>query len=146
MVNDVQKLRQETGAGVMECKRALEDANGDFEKAISLVKERGFTKAGAKASRATGTGYLETYVHNGRVGVLLELRCETDFVAKSDPFKKLARDIVMQIAAMRPETVEILQDQPYIKDESLTVGDIVKNMIAITGENIQIARFTRYEV
>jgi len=146
MINDVQKLREETGAGVMECKRALEDVGGDFQKAIVLVRERGFAKAEKKSERTTGTGYLETYIHNGRVGVLLELRCETDFVAKSDPFKLLAREIVMQIAAMRPQTVEELMNQPYIKDDKITIGEFIKQIIAKTGENIQIGRFSRYEV
>jgi elongation factor Ts len=87
MLSDIQKLREETGAGVMECKRALNDAAGDFTKAVELIKERGFAKADTKASRATGAGVLEAYIHNGRVGVLLDLRSETDFAAKSDPFR-----------------------------------------------------------
>jgi len=105
MISDVQKLREATGAGVMECKRALEDASGDFEKAVRLIEERGVVRAEKKADRATGAGLIESYIHNGRVGVLLELRSETDFVAHSEPFRNLAHELVMQIAAMNPKDV-----------------------------------------
>lgn len=146
MTNDVQKLRELTGAGVMDCKRALDDAKGDFEKAKKLIEERGVVKAEKKASRATGAGYLESYIHNGRVGVLLEVRCETDFVAHSDPFKQLARELSMQIAAMNPENVETFLKQPYIRDEKMTVDQLVKNTVAKVGENIRVERFCRYEL
>ena len=89
---------------------------------------------------------MESYVHNGRVGVLLEIRCETDFVAHSDPFKDLSRNLAMQIAAMNPENAKALLSQPYIKDESMTVQALIKSIIAKVGENIQIARFCRYEL
>lgn len=143
---DVQKLRESTGAGMMDCKRALDDAGGDFDKATLLINERGLTKAMKKADRATGAGLLESYIHNGRVGVLLELRCETDFVVRSEPFRELAHNLVMHIAAMNPENVLALLQQPYIKDPSLTIDALVKGTIAKTGENIQIAKFCRYEV
>ena len=146
MVNEVQKLRELTGAGVMDCKRALADARGDFDQAVKLIQERGFIVAEKKASRATGAGLLESYIHNGRVGVLLELRSETDFVAHSDPFKTLAHELVMQIAAMNPKDVAELLTQPYIKDEQMTANTLIKNTIAKVGENIQIARFCRYEL
>lgn len=143
---DVQKLREVTGAGVMECKKALQDAGGDFDKAIQIINERGLVKAEKKAGRSTGAGILESYVHNSRVGVLLELRCETDFVVRSEPFRELAHNLVMHIAAMNPESVETLLRQPYIRDEKLTIDALVKGVIAKTGENIQIARFCRYEL
>lgn len=144
--SDVQKLREMTGAGVMESKKALEDAGGDFEKAVQLINERGLVKAEKKAGRATGAAILESYIHNNRVGVLLELRCETDFVVHSDPFKELAHNLVMHIAAMNPENVEVLLKQPYIKDEKMTVDALIKGVIAKVGENIQVARFCRYEL
>lgn len=146
MINDVQKLREVTGAGVMECKKALGDARGDLDAAIKLIQERGFIKAEKKASRATGAGFLESYIHNGRVGVLMEIRCETDFVAHSDPFKELARNLAMQIAAMNPENTKALLGQLYIRDESITVEQLIKSAIAKVGENIKIERFCRYEL
>lgn len=144
--SDVQKLREMTGAGVMECKKALQDAAGDFDAAVKLINERGLVKAEKKASRTTGAAILESYIHNNRVGVLLELRCETDFVVHSDPFKQLAKELVMQIAAMNPENAEELLKQPFIKDEKLTIDSLIKGVVAKTGENIQVARFCRYEL
>lgn len=146
MTRDIQRLREITGAGVMECKKALADTKGDFDKATKLINERGVIKAEKKATRATGAGFLESYIHNGRVGVLLELRCETDFVAHSDPFKELAKNLAMQIAAMNPESVEGLLKQPFIKDESMTIENLIKGVVAKTGENIKIERFCRYEL
>ena len=143
---DVQKLREITGAGIMECKKALEDAKGDFDAAQKIIQERGLIRAEKKADRATGAGLLDTYIHNGRVGVLLDLRCETDFVVRSEPFKALAHDLVMHIAAMDPkDTAELLQ-QAYIKDPSLTIENLIKGVISKVGENIRIERFCRYAV
>lgn len=144
--SDVQKLREMTGAGVMECKKALQEAGGDFDKAIGIINERGLVKAEKKASRTTGAAILESYVHNNRVGVLLELRCETDFVVHSDPFKDLAHSLVMHIAAMNPENVEEMLKQPYIRDDKMTIDALIKGVVAKTGENIQVARFCRYEL
>lgn len=146
MLKDIQRLREITGAGVMDCKRALDDAQGDFEAALNLIRERGLVKAEKKSDRSTGAGLLETYVHNNRVGVLLELRCETDFVARAEAFRQLAHELVMQIAAMNPADVEILIKQPYIKDESMIIEDLIKKNIALLGENIKIERFCRYEL
>src|SRR3989344_5581633 len=123
---DVQKLREQTGAGIMDCKKALTDAAGDFDKAVGLIQERGFTKAEKKSARAANSGIIHSYVHNGRVGVLLELNCETDFVARNDAFKELAHNLVMQIASMNPQTDEELLAQPYIKDSSITVENVIK--------------------
>ena len=93
----------------MECKKALQDTGGDFDKAVSLIQERGLVKAEKKADRTTGAAILESYVHNNRVGVLLELRCETDFVVRSEPFRELAHNLVMHVAAMNPENIEYMQ-------------------------------------
>jgi elongation factor Ts len=143
---DIQKLREMTGAGVMDCKRALEEAGGNFDQAVKIIHERGLIKAESKSERKTGAGLLESYIHNERVGVLLELRCETDFVARSEPFRKLAHELAMQIAAMDPKDIPALLDQPYIKDESTKVGDIIKRVVAQTGENIKVERFCRYQL
>jgi len=146
MLTSIQKLREETGAGVMECKRALEETKGDFKKAKKVIYQSGLAKASKKSERSTGAGLLETYIHNQRVGVLLELRCETDFVAKNDVFKDLAHNLAMQIAAMSPENVEELLKQPSIKNEQETMEDLIKQHIAKIGENIRIERFCRYEL
>lgn len=146
MISDVQKLRETTGAGVMECKKALEEAGGNFDKAISIIHERGLVRAEKKSERTTGAGALESYIHNERVGVLLELRCETDFVARSKDFKDLAHDLVMQIASMDPKTIEELLVQQYIKDDSVTIEFLVKQTISKLGENIRVERFCRYEL
>ena len=146
MKNKIQELRRLTGAGVMICKRALEEAGGDLQKAIALVKKQGFAKAAEKAGRETGAGLVKAYVHNDKVGALLTLNCETDFVARSEPFRELAKNLTMQIVAMDPEDVDELLAQPYIRDESVTVNDLVKEVVLKTGENIKIGRFTRYEL
>ncbi len=146
MLDKIQKLREITGAGVVECQKALKDAAGDSNKALTLIKERGFVRAEKRKERQTGAGLLEAYIHNGRVGVLLEIRAETDFVARSKDFRELAHELVMQIAAMNPENVDELLKQMYIKDESFTVESLVKQAIAKMGENIRVERFTRYEI
>jgi len=142
----IQKLRDATGAGVMACKKALKEMNGNFEKAVELIKEWGLTKVEQKSGRSTGSGLLKTYIHNDRVGVMLELRCETDFVVRSDVFKGLAHNLAMQIAAMAPADVENLLSQLYIKDESVTVDTLIKEAIARLGENVKVERFCRYEL
>lgn len=146
MKEQIQKLREMTGAGVMECKKAMEKAGGDFDKAVSIIHEQGMVKAEGKKERMTGAGLLESYIHNERVGVLLELRCETDFVTRSKEFRELAHDLVMQIAAMNPSSVDDLLKQIYIKDETLVINDLIKRMVAKFGENIQVERFCRYEI
>ena len=144
--NDIQKLREETSAGVMECKRALTDAAGDFERAKALLNERGLAKVEKRAGRETGAGLIHAYIHNGRIGVLLDVRAETDFVVRSEPFQKLARELAMQISAMAPETVEDLLKQPYIRDEAKTVEQLIGETIALVGENIRVNKFARMEV
>lgn len=141
---DIKRLRDMTGAGVMEAKKALEEASGDIDKAVSIINERGIARADKKSERATGAGIFATYVHNDRIGVLLELRCETDFVARLDEFKALGRDLAMQVAATDPADAAEFLSASYIKDGSLTVENLIKGVIAKTGENIQIGRFCRY--
>jgi len=135
-----------SGAGVMECKRALEEAGGDFEKAMNLVREQGLTKVEKRSGREAGAGLVHSYVHNERIGVLVDLRAETDFVVRSEPFRKLVHDLAMHIAAAAPADVDELIGQPYIKDETKTVKDIVNEVIAQVGENIKINKFYRIEV
>ncbi len=142
----VQQLRLKTGAGIMECKKALMEANGDFDKAVEIVQERGVSKAEKRADREAGAGLVHSYVHNGRVGVLLELKCETDFVARNDEFKALAHNLVMQVASMNPQTNEELLASPYIKDPNTTVDGLIKSAIAKIGENIKVGKFIRYEI
>ena len=146
MNEEISKLREVTGAGVMDCKKALREAKGDFDKALQIIRERGAAIAEKRGERKTGAGVLESFVHNGRVGVLLELRTETDFVARSEPFQELAHEIVMQIAAMEPENAEALLKQSYIKDESMDVEGLINSVIAKVGENIKVERFCRYEL
>ena len=144
MTDDIKKLREVTGAGVVDCKKALEEAGGDFDSAKKIIFERGVIKAERKADRKTGAGLLETYIHNGRIGVLLELRCETDFVVRSEPFRWLAHELAMQLAAIDAASVDDLLQQPYMRDDSLTIGQLVKNTVAKTGENVKVERFCRY--
>ena len=143
-LDQLKKLREETSAGVSDCRQALEDAHGDFEKAKKLIIVRGVAKAEKKGGREASQGIIESYIHaTGKVGVLLELRCETDFVARTDDFKKLAHEIALQIAAMQPSSQEDLLQSPSIRDASVTMESLIKQAIARVGENITIARFTR---
>ncbi|MDI6717847.1 MAG: translation elongation factor Ts [Patescibacteria group bacterium] len=146
MTDDIKKLRDITGAGVMECKKAIEEAGGDIERAKAIIFERGLARAEKKSERATGSGLLESYIHNSRVGVLLELKCETDFVARNELFKELAHDIAMHIAALNPENAVELLKQNFVKNESITVEELIKSAIAKIGENIKVEKFCRYEL
>ena len=130
----------------MDCKRALEEAGDDFEKAVTIIHEKGIAKVEKRAGREAGAGMIYSYVHNERIGVLVDMRAETDFVVHSDPFKETIREIAMQIAAMAPENVESLLVQPYIKDEKRTIKDLVNEVIAKVGENIQVKTFSRIEL
>ena len=142
----VQKLREMTGVGVMDCRKALIEADGDVEAAKKIIGEKGLAKVEKRAGRETGAGLAYSYVHAGRIGVLLEMRAETDFVVRSEPFQKLAHELAMQIAAAAPTNVEELLAQPYIKDESKTVKDIVNTVIAQVGENVVVNQLYRIEV
>lgn len=143
---DVAALRERTGVGMMEAKKALVEAGGDMEKAIATLKARGAEVAGKKADRAAANGVIEVYAHDGRIGVLVEVRCETDFVARNQEFKDFAHDVAMQIASMNPQSVEELEGQPFIKDPNHTIRDLRHGLIQKIGENIQVKRFVRYEL
>ncbi len=143
----IKELRELTQAGFADCKNALEEAEGDMKKAQEILRKKGFEKAAKKGDRATGQGLVESYVHqNGKVGVLVSLLCETDFVARTDEFKFLAHEIAMQVAAMNPKDTAALLKQEYIRDGSRTINDLVTETIAKLGENIQLGSFSREEV
>lgn len=188
----VKELREKTGAGMMDCKKALVETDGNAEKAISVLREKGIAKAASKVGRTTAEGVIATYVHTGdKLGVMVEVDCETDFVARTDKFKTFARDIAMHIAASSPLCLSrknldatmiekereiyrqqalnegkpekiidkivdgrldkyyaevVLLEQPYVKDSDRTIGDLVKDMIAGLGENMEIRRFARFRL
>jgi elongation factor Ts len=188
----VAELRAKTGAGMMDCKKALEEAGGDFAKAEEILRVKYAAKADKRAERVASEGVIESYIHhNGKIGVMVELGCETDFVARTDDFKALAKDLCMHIAAARPlavskedlpadvvererriyeaQTAEekkpeavkakivegrlkkffeetVLLEQKFVKDDKLTVGDLVKALAGKTGENVQVRRFARLEL
>ncbi len=143
----LKKLRDATAASIADCRAALEETHGDYFKALAEIKKRAVAKAEKKADRATSAGLVETYIHQGgKVGVLVEVLCETDFVAKTDEFKSLSREVAMQIAAMNPKDVETLLTQEYIRDSSQTIGQLVKGVIGKLGENIAVKRFVRFEI
>lgn len=140
-------LRDETGASIMMIKKALIEAAGDREKALAVLKSLGEVAAAKKESRETHAGRVEAYIHGGgRVGVLLELRSETDFVSRNEEFIHLAHNIAMHIAAMNPENVETLRAQPYIRDEKQTIADLIQHATASFNEHIEIRRFARFEL
>jgi len=143
----VKQLRGETGAGIMECKKALEQSEGNLAKAKKEIAKMGFTKAAKKADRETSQGYIATYTHaNGKTGVIVEILCESDFVAKNEEFRLFAKNLCLQITAMNPKNLKELLSQEYIRDPEKMVGDLVKETIAKFGENIRIGRFERYEI
>jgi elongation factor Ts len=158
----IKELRERCGAGIMDCRGALVSTDGDVEKALAILKEKGFIKAQKKADRSTMQGLVESYIHTaGRIGALVEVNCETDFVARTDDFKCLAHDIAMQVAALAPKYISkedipegteadpvetCLLSQPFIKDPTKTINDIIVETVAKTGENIKVRRFTRYEL
>lgn len=188
----VKELRSQSGAGIMECKSALKETQGNVEEAITFLRKKGLAKADKKADRQTAEGIIGSYIHQGsKIGVMLELNCETDFVANTPDFQGLARDVAMHIAAARPRfatreevTEDVLEkereiyahqakesgkpeniiekmvsgkmekfyeencvlEQPFIKDTSITVGELIKQKIALLGENINIGRFSRFEI
>lgn len=143
---DIQKLREVSGAGVMDSKKALEDAGGDFDKALAVIREKGLAKVAKREGRETGAGLIYSYVHAERIGVLVDLRAETDFVVRSDPFRSLAHELAMQIAAAGPENVDELLKQPYIRDEKRVVENLVQDVIAQVGENVRVNKFYRLEL
>jgi len=143
----IKKLRDATSASISDVRRALDDAAGDEKKALEWLKKRASEIAAKKADRETGEGLIEAYIHGGgKVGVLVEILCETDFVAKTDEFKHLAKEVAMQVAAMNPSDVDSLLKQEYIRDSSQTIEQFVKSVIGKLGENITVKRFTRFEL
>ena len=145
-IEDLKKLREETGAGIADVRASLEEAEGNVKKAKEIIKQKGFVKAAKKADREVRNGLVEVYSHQGKVGVVVELLCETDFVAKTEDFKNLVHDIALQIASMNPKDKEELLKQEYIRDGSLTIDALIKSVIGKLGENIQIGKFSRIEL
>ncbi len=189
---DVSELRQRTGAGMMDCKRALEETGSSVDQAVELLRKKGIASAEKRADRGAREGVIASYMHfNGQVGVLVEINCETDFVARTDDFKELARDIALHVASARPLAVRtdelaaqvvdreraiyraqaeasgkpekiwdkivdgrlrkyyqesVLLEQPFVKDDKKTVGDLVKEVSGKLGENVVVRRFVRYEL
>lgn len=144
-IDQIKKLREETGISVSECKKALEEAKGDPKAAKEILKKWGKDVAGSRANKGAFQGIIESYIHpNKKIGVLLEISCETDFVAKSKDFQDLAHELCLQIAAIRDEIP--LLSQPWIKEETKTIQDLINECIAKIGENIVVKRFTRYEI
>ena len=190
--DQVKQLREKTGAGMMECKAALAEANGDMEEAITILRKRGLAQAAKRAGRATAQGLITSYIHlGGKIGVLVEVDCETDFVARTEDFQSLAKEVAMHIAAADPKWVRrdevpadaiekekaiyraqmentgkpahvldkiiegklgnfysqfVLVDQPSIRDSNVTIGQLITQATAKTGENIQVKRFVRFRV
>ena len=162
-LDQIKELRERSGAGVMDCKRALEASGGNIDKAIAILNEQGIARAEKKADRVTAQGLVECYIHaGGRIGAIVEVNCETDFVARTAEFKALAHELAMQIAAS-PETLVVTEEQlseeaegrpedtvlllqPYIRDPSKTIRQLINETIGKTGENIQVRRFSRFEL
>ncbi|MCL5432781.1 MAG: translation elongation factor Ts [Patescibacteria group bacterium] len=145
-IEEIKQLREETQASIADCRKALEESK-DYKDAIGWLRKHGIEKAEKKAERKTGAGLVESYIHqNGKVGVLVSVLCETDFVARTDEFKNLAHEVAMQIAAMTPKNVETLLKQEYIRDNGRTIQDLIKEMIGKVGENIVIKEFQRFEI
>jgi len=182
----IKALRARTGAGIVDCRNALQEAHGDLETAVELLRAKGLATAEQKASRAATEGLVEAYIHTGgKVGAMVEVNCETDFVARTDEFKRLARDLAMQVTASAPRFVSreeippdaveeqrrrfaqelagrpaaavdgrlarwyqevVLLEQPFIRDESKTVRDVITDAVARIGENIQVRRFARFRI
>lgn len=144
--SQVKELRERTGVGMMDAKKVLVEAAGDMDKAIAALKAKSAGIVDKKSGRSASEGMVETYTHAGRIGVTVEVNCETDFVARNPEFKEFAHDVAMQIASMAPATLDELYDGPYIKDSSLTIRDLRNNLVQKMGENIQIKRFIRFEL
>lgn len=159
-VSKVKELREKTGAGVMAAKKALEESSGDVAKAEDILKQQGLSNALKKSGRETSEGVIQSYIHAGnKIGAMVELKCETDFVARTEEFISLAKDLAMQVAAMSPEFIyaedegagnsspeEILISQSFIKDPSLTIEDMIKSMISKVGENIKVSKIIKFDL
>jgi elongation factor Ts len=168
-LEQIKRLREKTSLGINDCKKALEEAGGDFEKALSILKKKGVEIMEKKSQKTTSQGIIESYIHfGGNLGSLVEINCETDFVARTDIFKKFAKDIAMQVAAANPKYIKredipqeekekiedidefakenCLLEQLFIKDNKLTIKDYLQQVISQTGENIVIKRFVRFSL
>ena len=160
-LDQIKDLRERSGAGVMDCKRALEATNGDVEKAMAYLAEKGIASAEKKADRVTAQGLVDCYIHAGRIGAIVEVNCETDFVARTPEFQSLVHEIAMQVVASNPLVIAtsdlpedaegdpeqiVLLEQPYIRDPSKDVRQLINETIGKTGENIQVKRFSRFEL
>jgi len=161
-IDKVKELREQSGAGVMDCRKALIEAEGIMEKALEILKQRNLFKAEKKSKRSTSEGRIEAYIHTGgRIGAMVEVNCETDFAARTDELKELSHSLAMQVAAMSPKFISpeeipegadieaqtaCLLLQPYIKNPSMTVQDTINQTIAKVGENIKVSRFVRFEL
>lgn len=143
----LKKLRNETQVSLADCRKALEETDNNYEKAREWLSQHGLEKAAKKAERETSQGLIESYMHqSGRIGTMVEVLCETDFVARTEEFKHLAHEIAMQVTAMNPKDVETLLKQEYIRDSSKTIEQLVKETIVKTGENITVKRIARLEI
>mgnify|MGYP001559275324 FL=1 len=145
--DQIRELRDKTGAPVIRVKKVLEEFDGNEEKALELLQKEGFEKASKRGGRATEQGMISSYIHHSqKIGVIVELLCETDFVARNELFVALSKDLGMQIASLKPKNVDELLCQDFIKDSSKKISDLLKEIIAKTGENVKIGRFTRFEI
>lgn len=146
-MDDVKKLRQKTDARIMDCKKALDEAKGDMKKAEEIVAAKGLARADKKADRETAYGYIGNYVHtNGLIAAMVEVDCETDFVAQNEEFKAMVKNIAMHVVAMNPENVEELLDQDYVRDPEMTIANLIKALSGKIGEKMVLKRFVRYQV
>ena len=173
-IDDIKKLKELTGIGLTDAKKALVEAEGDFDSALNALRKKGLTKAEKKGDRETREGLIESYVHSGRIGVVVEVNCETDFVARLPEFKEFAHQIAMQVAAMNPRYAtmddipaevydakkqefltsdakkhfaeQVLAEQAFVLDDSKTVGQLIKEQVALRGENVRVSQFKRIEL
>lgn len=146
-VEQIKALREETGVSIGKCKEALIQAEGDMEKAREILKQVSAKAAAKKADRELGAGIVQAYIHpNNTIGVLINLSCETDYVARNEDFTTLAADIAMHIAAMGTESIEELMEQPFVKNPDLTIAKLIEDAVLKIGERIEVAAFTRYTV
>ncbi len=145
-IDEIKQLRESTGISVVECQKALKEAGGDLGKAKDILKKWGKDFAKTRTEREAKQGIVDSYIHSGKkVGVLIELRCETDFVARSEDFKNLSHELCLQIAAMSPDEMPLFS-QPWIKDQTKTIKDLIDGYVAKLGENIVLEKFIRYEL
>lgn len=143
----IKELREKTGAGVVDAKKALDESGGDMARAIDILQKHSQAKALKKSDREAGEGVIAIYVHpNKKIGSMVKLLCETDFVGRNDEFQELARDIAMHVAACNPQDLETLLAQPFVKDAEKTVQDLITDSIGKMGENIVVRNFVRYEL